>query len=138
LRHGGGQLQHSLLLLFNFSWAHGALPLDWRSAHVVALYKGKGDATNPTDYRPISLTSCVVRCMEQLIQQRLYAFVEQRGLLHSLQFGFRKQRGTLDAVYVLTERIRFLLSHKRGRAVPVAFLDLAKAYDRTWHPGLLQ
>lgn len=138
LRHGGAALQHSLLLLFNFSWTHGALPLDWRSAHVVALYKGKGDATQPTNYRPISLTSCVVRSMEHLIHKRLYAFAEDRGLLHNKQFGFRKQRSTLDAVYTLTERIKFLLSHKHGRAVPVAFLDLAKAYDRTWHPGLLQ
>ena len=43
----------------------------------------------------------------------------------------------MDAVFVLTDRVKQLLSHPKGRFVPVAFLDLTKAYDRTWHAGLL-
>jgi hypothetical protein len=138
LQHGGVSLRERLLVLYNYSWTHGSLPLDWRSADVVALFKGKGDRSLPTNYRPISLTSIVVRTLERLIHRRLYAFAEEKHLLHSRQFGFRTGHSTLDAVYVLTERIKRLLAAPRGRAVPVAFLDLTKAYDRTWHAGLLK
>jgi len=137
LRNGGPAVHSALLSLYNFSWVHGVLPLDWRSAHVVALYKGKGDRSQPTNYRPISLTSIAVRTLECLIHARLYPFAEERGLLSAAQFGFRHHRSTADAVFVLTEWVKELLSNDYARTAPVAFLDLTKAYDKTWHAGLL-
>jgi hypothetical protein len=41
-------------------------------------------------------------------------------------------------IYLLTEEIKELLSDDTARAVPVAFLDLKKAFDRTWHAVLLK
>lgn len=138
LRYGGATLQSILLALFNYSWVHGTLPLDWRSAHVKPLPKpGKSDYTVADNLRPIALTSCVVRTMEALIHERLSPYAESRGLLSSMQFGFRKSHSTHDAVFVLTEWIKEQLCDDGGGPVPVAFLDLAKAYDRTWHEGLL-
>ena len=137
LRQGGAAVQTALLALFNFSWEHGVLPLDWRSAHVLPLYKGKGERSQASNFRPISLTSCVVRTLESLIHDRLYPYAEQHHLLSPAQFGFRRDRSTQDAVFVLTEWIKELLCDPNTGAVPVAFLDLAKAYDKTWHDGLL-
>ena len=137
LKMGGAELRQHLLALFNFSWVHGVLPLDWRSAHVKALYKGQGEQSSPNNYRPISLTSCTVRILEKLIHKRLYAYVESHQLLAPMQFGFRHQHSTLDAVFVLTEWVKEVTCEVTSAAVPVAFLDLAKAYDRTWHAGLL-
>jgi hypothetical protein len=139
LRHGGEAVQRALLLLFNFSWSHGVVPLDWRSADVIALFKGKGlDPSVRGNYRPISLTSVVVRCMEGLVHARLYPAAERLGLLSPEQFGFRHGRSTQDAIFVLLEFIKELLCDPSARAVPVAFLDLTKAYDRTWQEGVLK
>jgi hypothetical protein len=138
LQHGGAAVQEALLLLFNFSWVHGCMPLDWRSAEVVPLYKGKGERSDANNYRPISLTSCAVRCLEGLIHARLYPLVERLGMLSPHQYGFRLGRGTQDALFVLTEWIkeRFRCADSRA-SVLAAFLDLAKAYDRTWQDGVL-
>jgi hypothetical protein len=142
LKRGGEALHEALILVFNYSWVHGVTPLEWRSSHVLALYKGKGAQTTPSNFRPISLTCIAARCLEHLIQLRLYPHCEASGLLAPEQFGFRCGRSTLDAVFVLTERVKHILSARhRARtlpgAVPCAFLDLTKAYDRTWHAGLL-
>ena len=137
LVHGGIDLLTPLLALFNYSWVHGVLPVDWRSAHVTALYKGKGNPSLEINYRPVSLTVLSVRCLERLIHCRLYPHVEANHLLHPSQYGFRKGHSTQDSIFVLTERIKHVLNGGKKSAVPVAFLDLTKAYDRTWHAGLL-
>ena len=46
-----------LTLLFNNSLNLGVVPSDWKLANVSAIYKGKGDQDNVTNYRPISVTN---------------------------------------------------------------------------------
>lgn len=46
-----------ITILFNKTIQLGQIPNDWKSANVSAIYKGKGDSDNPTNYRPISVTS---------------------------------------------------------------------------------
>ena len=50
--------------------------------------------------------------------------VEQEGLLGEEQFGFRRKRSTIDAIFVLT---RMLQKAKRQRkSFAAAFLDISK------------
>ena len=48
----------ALSLILNRSLLHGEIPIDWKSANVVPIFKkdSKGDENN---YRPVSLTSIV-------------------------------------------------------------------------------
>ena len=48
-------LQH----IFQQSLDSGVLPEDWKRAQIAAIYK-KGDTTNPANYRPVSLTLCLL------------------------------------------------------------------------------
>ena len=52
------------------------------------------------------------------------AIAEDKGMLGPEQFGFRKGRNTLDAVFVLTT----LLSKAKAKSVPysAAFIDISK------------
>ena len=62
-------LKSSLLLLlniFNKIWISGDFPSDWRKAIIPVPKPGK-DPTNPTNYRPIVLTSCISKTMERMI-----------------------------------------------------------------------
>jgi ribonuclease HI len=139
LTHGGRAVHAALLLLFNYSWVHGVLPLDWKSADAIPLYKGKGDPTLGDNHRPISLTSVVIRLFERLIHSRLYPAAERLQLLSAMQFGFRHHHGTQDALYVLLEWLKEVLCDPASPlGVPVCFLDLRKAYDRTWIEGVLK
>ena len=44
-----------LVRIFNTSTVSGKLPMEWKTAHVVPVYK-KGDHSTLTNYRPIALT----------------------------------------------------------------------------------
>jgi hypothetical protein len=48
-----------LSLLFNRSIQEMVFPDQWKIAHVIALFK-KGDKSLPSNYRPVSLLSCVL------------------------------------------------------------------------------
>ena len=52
-----------------------------------------------------------------------------------LQFSFRSKHCTGDALFYLLDYLRLQLSN--SRSVPVAFLDLKKAFDRVCHHRLL-
>ncbi|KFO80591.1 hypothetical protein N303_01518, partial [Cuculus canorus] len=49
-------LSKPLSIIFQRSWLTGEVPLDWRLADVVPIYK-KGCREAPGNYRPVSLTS---------------------------------------------------------------------------------
>ena len=135
LVHGGEMIHRALATMFNFSWKYSVLADGWRSANVMALYKGKGSRNEHSSFRPISMTSVVIRVFEHLIQRKLSKRLEDNNFFHDLQFGFRQQHGTIDAIHYLLSHIRSFVV--KGRQVPVAFLDLTKAFDRVWPERLL-
>ena len=53
-----------LLNIFNKICISGDFPSDWRKAIVIQIPKPGKDPTNPTNYRPIALTSCICKTME--------------------------------------------------------------------------
>ena len=56
-------LAPSLALLFNASLKQGCLPCDWKTVSVTPLFK-KGNRSDPTNYRPVSLTSVCSKILE--------------------------------------------------------------------------
>ena len=52
------KIAEPLQIIFNKSLRQGKYPSSWKIAHVIAILK-KGDASLPSNYRPISLISCV-------------------------------------------------------------------------------
>ena len=56
----------------------------------------------PSMYRPITVPSNILRLITVRMCKRMTKIVEEKGMLGPEQFGFRKGRNTLDAVFVLT------------------------------------
>jgi Reverse transcriptase (RNA-dependent DNA polymerase)/Endonuclease-reverse transcriptase len=138
VRHAGPALYKALSVMFNFSWRHGVLPQQWTEANVMALWKGKGARSQPSSFRPISMTSIIIRTFEHLIHRRLADLLEAASFFHPLQFGFRKNHSTLDAINYLQSNIRAMYPSSIRVPIPTLFLDLQKAFDRVWHPKLMQ
>ena len=135
LKYGGTMLYAALSVLFNYSYRHSVIPLQWTQSLIVPLYKD-GDKTSANSYRPISLTSCIMRTMEHLIQERLLTLVDDR--LHPHQYGFRPRRSTYNAIHHVLEDLHTVARTRQELSTPVVFLDLRKAFDRVWHDGLLE
>ena len=77
-----------LLQIFNLSLSSGVCPQIWRNAIIIPLLKAGKQASQLESFRPISLTSCVVKLLERMIGERLYHFAESQGWFSSLQAGF--------------------------------------------------
>jgi hypothetical protein len=63
-----------LQIIFNKSLQQSKYPTNWKLAHVIAVLK-KGDSSFPSDYRPISLISCVGKIMESVIYKHVYKYI---------------------------------------------------------------
>ena len=139
LKYAGPAVWSALAALYSFSWKHSITPQSWREANVMALYKGAGDKGDPGSYRPISMTSILIRTLEHLIHGRLVEQLEGPTsvfpYLSNLQFGFRKGCTTTDAIHYLLTSVQQVLRHpsKRPHQCPVLFLDIRKAFDVTPH-----
>ena len=60
-----------VLQLLNFCWTTATVPALWQVARVVAIFKNKGSAQLPTNYRPISLFQTFQKLFTLLIDRRL-------------------------------------------------------------------
>ena len=65
------------------------------------LKSGK-DPNLPSSYHPISLTSCICKLFERMVNHRLMWFLGKNNILCPEQSGFRKHRSTIDALTQLT------------------------------------
>ena len=126
----------TLLNIFNRIWEEGTFPESWTKATIIPIPKPNRDHTNPTNYRPIALTSCLCKTMERMINNRLNFYLESNNIISEHQSGFRKNRSTTDQLVSLESYIRNAFVKKQH--VVAIFFDLEKAYDTTWKHGILK
>jgi hypothetical protein len=126
LNGGGEPVLKWLVRLFNICWREGRVPVDFKDACIVPLFKGKGDKLKCENYRGISLLSNVGKVYGRVLIDRVVAVSEER--LGEEQGGFRRGRGCVDQIFGLRQIIEKKL--EKQKEAFVAFLDLEKAYDR--------
>jgi len=136
LKHLPESALESLLNILNDIWLTGEFPLSWSEATIIPIPKPGKDPTDPGNYRPIALTSCVCKTFERIVNNRLVWFLEKNKLLTEFQSGFRKQRNTNDQLIRFESFVRE--GFVRREHVVSVFFDLEKAYDTTWKYGILR
>ena len=134
LREASQALSVPLALLYRKSLDTGMVPQDWKLGRVVPIFK-KGDRHDPTNYRPVSLTSVACKVLESLIRDELMQHLVDAQLLSQCQHGFRPRRScATQLLEVLDEWSRAMENHQ---AVDVLYLDFQKAFDSVPHQRLL-
>lgn len=124
-----------LVKLFNLSVETGCIPNAWKVASISMIPKKVKNSPNPKDYRPISLTSCVSKLCEKLVKNRLIKFLQENKLLIVEQSGFRAKRQTKDNIIHLIQKS--VESFNRKKKTCAIFFDIASAFDKVWHDGLI-
>lgn len=95
-----------ILNLFNRIWQEGIYPDKWKNATIIPLLKPNKDPLKPESYRPISLTCCLGKLLEKMINYRLVWCLEKRNLLSEYQMGSRKYRSTVDHLVFLENAVQ--------------------------------
>lgn len=93
--------QYILLNILNGLIDSGFFPDSWH--HSLVFFIPKSVAGK---FRPISLTSCLLKIFERLVLFRLIWWVESAAILPAFQFGFCRRRSCLDNLGVLTAEIQ--------------------------------
>ena len=126
-------ISSSLSCLFNMSLNKGKLPCDWKRANVTPVYK-KGEKELVTNYRPITLTSLVVKAMEKLVTNHILSYLENHTLLSPHQYGFRAGLSCTSQLILLFHTWASALD--KGKTSDVVFLDFEKAFESVPHVHL--
>lgn len=128
------QLAGPLTMIFQESLSTRKWPSLWKGARVVAIHK-KSSRADPKNYRPISLLSVLNKVFETLITDKLTSFLDAHHLINLKQFGFRRNRSTADLL--LLQSATWNHSLDSGKDTFVIALDIAGAFDRVWHQGII-
>ena len=121
-------------IIFNKSFQSGHLPCDWKIAYITSIHK-KGLRNAAGNYRPVSLTSTVVKLMESIIKSSIFNHLISNNLISSSQFGFLPGHSCSTQLLYVMDIITSSLDH--GLSVDVIYLDLQKAFDSVPHNRLL-
>ena len=74
-------------------------PEIWATGEIIPIHK-KGDINDPSNYRGITLLSCLGKLFTNVINNRLTAWAEENDIYCENQFGFRKSRGITDCMFI--------------------------------------
>ena len=67
--------------VFNISLQEGIVPLEWKEANIVPLFK-KGSRNKSVNYRPVSLTSVICKLLETIIRDHMIDFLVKPKLIN--------------------------------------------------------
>ena len=121
--------------IMNKSLKSGEIPGVWKQALITPIYKRKGNKWDSIQYRPISLTSQIVKLLERIIRTYLILYLEMNQLLPESQHGFRPNRSTVSQLLEQYDQILDALGHKYN--IDIIMLDYSKAFDKINHSILL-
>jgi hypothetical protein len=102
---------------------------------ILSHYFKKGDKSDITNYRPISMLPTFSKVLKKIMYHRLNQHLQINDVLVGEQFGFCKNMSIEHAAYSLTNEIR--QARNRKSHVVGIFCDLAKAFDSVHHEILI-
>jgi hypothetical protein len=120
-------LAECLCAVFNAMFDQGSTPPNWGQALLTLIFKGGGDASDWSRYRPLAVTQVIAKVFASVLHARLSAWAEINQVHTPMQVGFRPAHSTTFNNFVLLHMAQKCNSQK----LPLfcCFLDLRKAFD---------
>ena len=123
-----------IYILWKKSLDTGIIPNACKESLIVPIHK-KGKKDQSSNYRPISLTSQIVKIFEKIMKKNIVHHLETNSLLGEFQHGFREKRSCLSQLLLHYTNIFEIVN--KGDMVDVIYLDFARAFDKVDHKILL-
>ena len=125
-------LAYPLSLMFRLCYKKGILPQEWKLGHIVPIFK-KGDKHVVSNYRPISLTSLVMKTFERIVRDKILDTVGH--MINDRQHGFLPRRSCATNMIGLCDSLALSLNSNINS--DVIYFDFAKAFDTVNHDIIL-
>ncbi|KAK3509541.1 hypothetical protein QTP70_001400 [Hemibagrus guttatus] len=126
LRACADQLTPVFTEIFNLSLIQSVIPTCFKEPIIVPVPK-KTHPASLNDYRPVALTSVVMKCLERLIRDFIISSLPDT--LDPLQFAYRPNRSTDDAISHLLHTSLTHLDTRKGNYVKMLFVDYSSAFN---------
>ena len=125
------------MIILRKSLDKGEIPNIYKMAHVTPIHKGgKKSKLKPENYRPVSLTSHIMKIFERVIVTYIIQHLMEKQLFNKNQHGFIPGKSTQSQLLLYYEDIYEALLE--GTRLDTVFLDFARAFDKVNHQILLQ
>ena len=116
-----------LLKLFNAILTSSEVIPEWVMGLIVPIFK-KGSKSEPSNYRGITLMSCLGKLFLAILNNRLMRYAIHNKILHKSQLGFVPGNRTSDAHIIINNLIQ-KYCHKNNSKIFSCFVDFSKAFD---------
>ena len=135
LQKGKRWLVGPLERVFRACLAHGYVPECWRTTRVVFLPKhGKAHHEKAKDFRPVSLTSFVLKLLERLVDRYIRDTSLKERPLHTGQHAYMAGRSVDSALREVVTSIK--KGMRRRGMVLGAFVDIEGAFSYATVEGI--
>ena len=85
-------------MIWQHSMSTGTVPKFYKTSNIAPLHK-KGSRAIAGNYRPVSLTSHIIKIYERVLRKLMVAHLEENNLLNSKQHGFRSGKSCLTQLF---------------------------------------
>ena len=109
-------------------------PTSWELGDLISFFKGKGDPYDMIFQRGISLTSCVLKILENVVGNRVEPVIRKNST--SLQGGGKKGESSEEYLFALQTIID--INKKAGQPTKIIITDVEKAFDQAWRIGVFK
>ena len=133
LKYNTYLFRKAMLSVFNALLHNGYFPNTWAVGVIIPIFKN-GDVQIADNYRGVTLLSCIGKLFTNILNTRLNKGAEADSKYDHFQYGFRGNKSTIDAMFILQSIVELFLRNKR--TLYVSFIDLRKAFDCTNHMAL--
>ena len=135
LKNCSKSLSKALNIIWRKSLNTGQIPTKYLEQIIIPIFK-KGSKADPANYRPVSLTSHIIKIFERVIRSKLILYIEREGFISCHQHGFCSGKSCLTQLLNHFEELLNILENDSN--ADVLYLDFSKAFDKVDHAILLQ
>ncbi len=126
LRFCNDQLAGLFTSIFNESLATSVVPTSFKKSVIIPVPKNsKPSCLN--DYRPVALTSTVMKVFERLLKKHICSSIPVT--LDPLQFAYQPNRSTDDAISLVLHSSLTHIDSTNGNYVRLLFIDYSSAFN---------
>ncbi|KAI3378370.1 hypothetical protein SNEBB_006622, partial [Seison nebaliae] len=137
VQKGINALKEPLTRVFRACLNQGCVPKSWTKSRVVFIPKpGKEDYSDPKSFRPISLSSVLLKGLERLIYWYLVENPLKDRVFHKNQYAYRAGTSTEEALHTLVTKAEKAVFG--GQVAIAVFLDIEGAFNNARVKSMVQ